>query len=107
MSFLLVCVQTYEKLSAEQNKSCLFFCRDEVSNENLHKKLDMEYLLSEKSVQRNFEHFFADGLSKTSSLSYDKFLSTTDVDAMCWIRYSSSLQVIDGIIHSWVVIRHS
>ena len=57
MSFLLVCVQTYEKLSAEQNKSCLFFCRDEVSYENLHKKLDMEYLLSEKSVQRTLNTF--------------------------------------------------
>lgn len=34
-----------------------------------------------------------------SSLSYDKFLSATDVDAMCWIRYSPSLQVVDGIIH--------
>ena len=45
-------MKTYEKLSAEQNKTCLFLCRDGVSYENLHKKLDMEYLLSEKSVQR-------------------------------------------------------
>ena len=75
MSFLLVCVQTYIKIST------------------------WDGFYPKKSVQRKTLNTFCYWLIWDPSLSYDKFLSTTDVDAMCRMCYTTALQIVDSIIH--------